>query len=82
MLCMQILQIDITCHNYELNGVLYLCSHYVSVWAVSDSRWLLSQLFWVHGFEWSDGEGIQKLNKKEVHDSSSGLGLVFADVVL
>ena len=48
-----------------LNSIkVYLCSHYVPVWAVCDDRWLLSQLFWVHGLERSDGECIQKLSKK------------------
>ena len=43
---------------------LYLCSHYVPIWAVSDAWWLLSQLFWVHGFEWSDGESVQELSEQ------------------
>ena len=47
-------------HNVNI-VYMYLCPH-VSVWAVSDSSRLLCQLFWVHGLERSDGEGVEKLH--------------------
>ena len=44
---------------------VYLALHSVSVWAVGDSWWLLSQLFAIHGCHGVDGEGIQILNRRE-----------------